>query len=248
MNDRQILATEGRALRERLGLPSDLHDELAPGFSGLFDELVFGAIWKRPGLDLPARMVATLAVLAALERPSIFAPYAQAAIGLGLTPAAIREIVLQACLYIGFPAAEETLKAAELGPCPSAPVDGRDIAALDTAGHDMMVSLHGERAGAGYASPDAGAPAALYELATRYGYGALWHRPGLARRERFITAVSVFAALEQSVQLNKFAASAMHNGLGFEQCVEVLIQIAPYSGFPRSLNALASLETLRDQG
>ena len=58
-------------------------------------------------------------------------------------------------------------------------------------------------------------------------------------------AVSVFAVLQQSVQLNKFAASAMNHGLSFEECVEIIMQIAPYGGFPRALNALASLETLR---
>lgn len=248
MDDRRGLTAEGRALRERLGLPDDLHDELAPGLRGLFDELVFGSIWSRPGLDLRSRMVATLAALAALERAAVFGPYARAALGVGLDAAAVREIVLQACLYIGFPAAEGTLRAAAdaLGECPpESPEDRRALADLDADGHAMMVAVHGERAGAGYASPEAGAPAALYGLATRYGYGVLWKRPGLTRRERLITSVSAFAVLEQSVQLAKFAASAMSRDLSFDECVEVLVQVAPYGGFPRSLNALATLETLR---
>ena len=60
-------------------------------------------------------------------------------------------------------------------------------------------------------------------------------------RQRFICAVATFAALEMESQLVKFSQSALNHGLSREQSIEVVMQIAPYAGFPRALNALAAL-------
>jgi len=249
VTDRDDLVARGRVLRERLGLAGEAREDPAPGYSRFFDELVFGAIWSRPGLELRARLVATLTALAALERPAAFAHYAQAAPRVGLGADGVREIVLQAGLYVGFPACEPVLAAASVAlDAQSTHPDERDIGALDEAGRATMETLHGARASAGYASPDAGAPAELYRLAIRYGYGWLWSRPGLEVKERFIVTLSVFTVLQQTVQLSKFAESALGNGLRFEECVEVIMQVAPYGGFPRCLNALVALETLRSGG
>ena len=248
-SSRESLARTGRNLRQSLGLPSDIHRECAPGFEGMFDELVFGAIWSRPGLELHDRMVAVVASLAALERESMLREYARSAVAAGVSASGVREIVLQAGLYTGFVSAETNLAvvnkmlgtpvqtdAAAAGPAPDAD--------LLEAGIAVMEDIHGDRARAGYASGD-GAPADLYDLATRYGYGLLWNRPGLDRRARLIVSVAVFATLEQHTQLVKFSTSAMSSGLSFEAIKEILMQIAPYCGFPRCLNALAALDTNR---
>lgn len=42
-------------------------------------------------------------------------------------------------------------------------------------------------------------------------------------------------------QFVKFAQAALDNGFSREQVVEVVIQTAPYAGFPRALNALGAL-------
>jgi 4-carboxymuconolactone decarboxylase len=253
-HDRARLRAKGQAKRKSLGL-EDTHEDHAPGVSGLFDELVFGGLWARPGLPQHERMIATLASLAALERHSALKRYAEAALKIGVTTAAVREVILQAALYTGFIAGEEnlrivnevlgqpemqseTLPAGQGAEGPSADAD------LGAMGAALMEEMHGPRARTGYASGD-GSPTALYDLAIRYGYGLLWNRPGLTRRERFITTVAVFTSLEQHAQLAKFAASAQDNGLGFEEIVEVAMQVAPYCGFPRALNGLAALDQHR---
>ena len=161
---------------------------------------------------------------------------------------AVREIVLQAGLYTGFVAADANLR--HINPILGEPeldtAHGPDenVDLLST-GIELMEHIHGERARGGYASGE-GAPAKLYDLAIRYGYGLLWNRPGLSREQRFVTTVAVFASLEQHVQLRKFAQSAMDNGLDYDAVVEIVMQIAPYCGFPRSLNGLMALERLND--
>ena len=55
-------------------------------------------------------------------------------------------------------------------------------------------------------------------------------------------AVAAFTALNLTVQLEKFIQSALNMGLSKEEVIEVVIQTAPYSGFPKALNALAIAE------
>jgi 4-carboxymuconolactone decarboxylase len=57
-------------------------------------------------------------------------------------------------------------------------------------------------------------------------------------------AVAAFTALNLTVQLEKFMQSALNMGLSKEEVIEVIIQTAPYSGFPKALNALAIAENV----
>ena len=57
-----------------------------------------------------------------------------------------------------------------------------------------------------------------------------------------ICAVAAFTALNLPGQLEKFLSAALHVGLSKDEIIEVVIQTAPYSGFPKALNALAMAE------
>ena len=104
-----------------------------------------------------------------------------------------------------------------------------------------MQELHGARSQEGYASPDNPVTGALYPLAIRYGYGAIWHRPGLDRRTRALCAVAAFTALRLDGQVRKFGQSALNAGLTPTEIIETVIQTGPYSGLAPALNALAAL-------
>ena len=75
----------------------------------MLTEAVQGAIWNRPGLAMPDRMLCTLAALAVWPRLRQLRRHIGAALDLGLSTEAIREVLVQAGLYAGFSAAEETL-------------------------------------------------------------------------------------------------------------------------------------------
>lgn len=221
--------------------------DLPPGFGTLLTEAVFGGIWARPGLDLPDRMICTLAALAVFPRLRALRRLIGAALDVGLAPAAIREVLVQAALYAGFSAAEETLElAAEVFSArgvalPDDPPADASLEALTARGRETMAALHGERAQQGYAAPDNPVTGALYPLAIQYGYGEIWSRPGLGRRERALVSVAAFTALRLPEQVAKFGQSALNVGLTQAQVIEAVIQTAPHSGFPPALNALAAL-------
>nr|WP_067568353.1 4-carboxymuconolactone decarboxylase [Nocardia acidivorans] len=74
-------------------------------FQEYITESVWGAIWTRPGLDRRTRSCVTLAVLTALGRHEEIAMHVRAALGNGLTPAEIAEVLLHTGAYAGVPAA-----------------------------------------------------------------------------------------------------------------------------------------------
>ncbi|HVC60209.1 MAG TPA: carboxymuconolactone decarboxylase family protein [Acetobacteraceae bacterium] len=241
---RDDLRRQGEAMRDRLRGDGP---DLPPGFGTLLTEAVFGAIWSRPGLALADRMICTLAALAVFPRLRALRRLLGAALDIGLTPGAIREVLVQAGLYAGFSATEETLEvlaevlAARGMAFPPEPPADVSLEQLTARGRALMGELHGDRARSGYAAPDNPVTGALYPVAIQYGYGELWFRPGLDRRARALVAVAAFTALRLPEQVAKFGQSALNVGLTRTEVIEAVIQTAPHSGFPPALNALAAL-------
>lgn len=254
--DREALRAGGEAMQRglfgepdgNLGIPGPL----APGFAEMMTEAVFGGIWTRPGLALADRMICTLAALASVQSLRTLRQHIAAALRIGLAPRAIQEICIQCGIYAGMPASAEALDVAaqvfaEQGV--AVPQDMPPPASLETLtqqGNDVMRALHGERGQQGYAAPDNPVTSALYPLAIQWGYGAIWGRPGLERRERALVAVAAFTALKLDGQVKKFGQSALNVGLSKTEVIEAIVQTGPYSGFAPALNALGGLsEALR---
>ncbi|WP_406005975.1 4-carboxymuconolactone decarboxylase [Streptomyces sp. NBC_00637] len=89
----------------------------ADDFSGEFQEFItryaWGEIWDRPGLDRRSRSCVTLTALVAGGHLDELAPHLRAALRNGLTPDEIREVLLQAAVYCGVPAASGAFKVAQ---------------------------------------------------------------------------------------------------------------------------------------
>ncbi|MFJ5266374.1 4-carboxymuconolactone decarboxylase [Streptomyces sp. NPDC088387] len=89
----------------------------ADDFSADFQELVtryaWGEIWDRPGLDRRTRSCITMTALVAGGHLDELAFHTRAALRNGLTPAEIKEVLLQAAVYCGVPAANSAFKVAQ---------------------------------------------------------------------------------------------------------------------------------------
>lgn len=89
----------------------------ADDFSGDFQELItryaWGEVWNRPGLDRRSRSCVTLTALVAGGHLDELAFHTRAALRNGLTPAEIKEVLLQAAVYCGVPAANAAFKVAQ---------------------------------------------------------------------------------------------------------------------------------------
>ena len=96
--------------------------DIAPDFARYLVEFPFGDIYSRPGLDLRAREIATIAALTAmggLERQLKL--HIAAGLHVGVSRGEITEIIMQMAGYAGFPAALNGLFAAK------EVFDGKDV-------------------------------------------------------------------------------------------------------------------------
>ncbi|CAE6843572.1 carboxymuconolactone decarboxylase family protein [Burkholderia sp. R-70199] len=77
------------------------------------EEVCFGRVWARTGIDRKVRSIINIAMLTALNRPAQLAHHLEGALTNGCTVDEIQEILLQAAVYCGLPAAGEAFRIAE---------------------------------------------------------------------------------------------------------------------------------------
>ncbi len=82
-------------------------------FQELITSYAWGEIWSRPGLDRRTRSAVTLTALTALGHEHELAMHVRAALRNGLTPDEIKEVLLQAAIYCGVPAANRAFAIAQ---------------------------------------------------------------------------------------------------------------------------------------
>ncbi len=88
--------------------------DIAPDFATYLLEFPFGDIYSRPGLDLRAREIATIAALTAMGNAAPqLKVHIEAGLNVGLSREEITEIIMQMAVYAGFPAALNGLFAAK---------------------------------------------------------------------------------------------------------------------------------------
>ncbi|UKA64389.1 carboxymuconolactone decarboxylase family protein [Arthrobacter sp. FW306-04-A] len=115
MNERD---TGRQILTDLMGAPYlDQRDEQRNAFNAPLqdysDEVCFGRVWGRDGIDKKLRSILNLAILTALNRPAQLKHHLQGALNNGCTPEEIQEILLHTAVYCGLPAAGEAFKVAE---------------------------------------------------------------------------------------------------------------------------------------
>lgn len=79
----------------------------------LVTEYCWGEVWDRGALDRKTRSLVNLAMLTALNRLHEFSVHVRGAVNNGATVEEIQEVLLQAAVYAGAPAALESFRVAE---------------------------------------------------------------------------------------------------------------------------------------
>jgi 4-carboxymuconolactone decarboxylase len=87
--------------------------EFTADFQDLITRYAWGEIWTRPGLDRRTRSCITLTALVALNHHDELAMHVRAALRNGLSPEEIKEVLLQAAIYCGVPAANAAFAIAQ---------------------------------------------------------------------------------------------------------------------------------------
>src|SRR3974390_1394082 len=87
-------------------------DDFNRPMQDLVTEYCWGAVWGREGLPPKTRSMLNLAMLTVLNRPHELKAHLEGALRNGVTSDEIREILLQAAIYAGVPAAIDAFRAA----------------------------------------------------------------------------------------------------------------------------------------
>ena len=98
---------------DRFGKSAGALAELAPDLEEMLNEVVFGRVWARPGLELKMRSVAVIAALTAMQRLPQLKSHIANGLNAGLTKEEIIEILIQMAFYAGAPTAVNAFQVAK---------------------------------------------------------------------------------------------------------------------------------------
>jgi 4-carboxymuconolactone decarboxylase len=87
--------------------------ELTSEFQDLITRYAWGEIWTRPGLPRHTRSLLTIAMMVALNREEELKLHLRAAANNGATRDEIKEVLMQAAIYCGVPAANSAFHMAQ---------------------------------------------------------------------------------------------------------------------------------------
>jgi 4-carboxymuconolactone decarboxylase len=88
-------------------------DDFTRPLQELITEYCWGTVWSRPGLDRRTRSFLNLAMIIALNRPNELRLHVRGALNNGVSRDEIREVILQAAVYCGAPAALDATRTAQ---------------------------------------------------------------------------------------------------------------------------------------
>jgi 4-carboxymuconolactone decarboxylase len=161
-------------------------------------ERLLGEVWKRPGLDARDRSIVTVAALIARNDTIELPQYLNLALGQGVKPSEISEIITHLAFYSGWPNAVSAVSVAknvfaarkistdELSST-SSPVP------LDEAAEADRAARVGQQFGAAFPG--------IVQYTTDILFRDLWLRPGLAPRDRSLATVAALIANGQMAQM-----------------------------------------------
>lgn len=112
------LETGRQIIRELMGddflaRRDEKRNEFSSAVQDYSDEVCFGTVWSRPGIDRKQRSILNIAMLVALNRPNQLRSHVEGAINNGCTMDELKEIILHCAVYAGLPAAVEGFRVAE---------------------------------------------------------------------------------------------------------------------------------------
>ncbi|OAL54933.1 CMD-domain-containing protein [Pyrenochaeta sp. DS3sAY3a] len=82
----------------------------------------------------------------------------------------------------------------------------------------------------------------LSELVTEVGWGWIWTRPGLDRKQRSLLNLGMLCALNRGTELGVHVRGALRNGLSELEIREALLQVGVYVGLPAAMEGFRIAE------
>ena len=222
-----------------------------PELAAIRERLEYGEIAGQGSLDARQRRLITLVVLAAIQTPEGIGEETRAALHQGVRPEEIREALYQCAPYSGFPRTEAALRHADAAleaagialPLP----EGGTVTEEDRfeKGLAVQTGIFGDAISKMHASAPEGQREILVRHLSAFCFGDIYTRTGLDLPLRELLTFCIISALggcEAQVKAHVQGNAAVGNGK--QLLVDALLQMLPSIGFPRTLNALACVNSV----
>ncbi|MWA05409.1 carboxymuconolactone decarboxylase [Actinomadura sp. LD22] len=236
------------------------HQELFPGHVSTlartdpelieyFDNFAFDEVLRHGSLDAPTRLMAQLAAMIACQAVSEYRVMLWAALTAGVTPVQVKEIVYQAVPYVGMAKVFDFLHATnevltEQGV--ELPLPGQSTTTPGTRA-ERGLAVQKQIVGASAVEQMYAAAPADEQHIQRYlsanCFGDHYTRGGLDVPTRELLTLAMLVSLGGcDAQVKGHVAANLNVGNDRGRLIEVLTQLLPYIGYPRTLNALRALD------
>jgi 4-carboxymuconolactone decarboxylase len=209
---------------------------VAPALEKYKQGILFGDLWKRPGLNPRDRSIVTLAALITRNQTAEMSDYLNLALDNGLKPSEISEIITHLAFYAGWGnamaaiAVAKDVFAARKITTDQLPPASPNMLALNEAAEADRAKRVGDLFGAVFPG--------VAQYTTDVLFRDLWLRPGLAPRDRSLVTVSALVASGQVAQLTGHVNIGNNNGLTQAEIAEALTHLAFYVGWPNVFSAM----------
>jgi 4-carboxymuconolactone decarboxylase len=221
-----------------------------PDFQDILSRFIFGEVFYQGNLDDKQRELITLVVLATNQTLPQLKAHVSAALSVGLIPVEIKEAVYQCAPYIGFPktlnAMNEVNEVFRSKNIPL-PIESQKTVDEDNRfekGLATQVEIFGEV----ITKMREGAPANqkhIQDYLSAFCFGDFYTREGLDLKTRELLTLCIISALGGAEgQVKAHVQGNVNVGNDKETLITAITHCIPYIGFPRTLNALASVNEI----
>ena len=236
------------------------HDELFPGHVSrlavtdpelieTFDNFAFDEVLAHGSLDARTRLMVQLASMIACQALSEYRVMLGAALAVGVTPVEIKEIVYQAVPYVGISKVFDFIHATNAALTERGvdlPLPGQSTTTPETR-MDKGLAVQKDIIGDAtveklYASspPD---EMHIQRYLSANCFGDHYTRTGLDIPTRELLTFSLLVSLGGcDPQVKGHVAANLHVGNGRARLIDVLTQLLPFIGYPRTLNGLRAVD------
>lgn len=213
--------------------------ELDPEFTGFFDSFAFAEVPESSGIDERTRYVAILASLLGCQGVNEFKAILPLALN-SLSPVEVKEILYQSTAYLGigrvypfFDAANEIMEKESIElPLPSQSTTNPENRLEKGIG--VQVDLFGDQMADFWKASD------INRFLATNCFGDYYTRNGLDYKNRELITFCFLASLGGcELQLLAHSQANFMQGNDKEFLIEIVYQLVPYIGYPRSLNAIS---------
>ena len=220
-----------------------------PELIEVFDNLAFDEVLRHDDLEPRTRLMVQLAAIIASQALSEYRVMVGAALNVGVTPVEIKEIVYQAVPYVGMAKVLDFVHATnqvltEHGI--TLPLQGQSTTTPGTRAEKGLAVqkqiVGNDRVDKLYASAPADEQHIQRYLSANC-FGDYLTRTGIDVPTRELLTISMLVALGGcDAQVKGHVAANLNVGNDRERLIDVLTQLVPFIGYPRTLNGLRAID------